>query len=220
VKPESIAARERRAMEVIAAEYEKQGYEVSREPSVADTPDLLRPFQPDMLARKGDEMWIIEVKTPGHKRSDSLPAHLAEKAMQAGWRFRFVIVDGPEEDLRSYTMPDAAEIEAGLETSAKLAGAAQGAAALLFTWSLFEAAARRRLLRDQQDPGRAVTPVGLAKVLVHLGHLDDSELGRLREIANLRNQVAHGLFQAKVSPDAIDLLSTLTRRLLADDRAA
>ncbi len=220
MKLESIAVRERRAIEVIAADYEKQGYDVLRQPPVADTPDVLRPFQPDIIARKGDEMWVVVVKTPGHKRPGSYSTELAEKAAQAGWRFRFVIAEGPEGDLRSYTMPDAAAIEAGLETSSELAAAGQGAASLLFAWSLFEAAARRRLLRDKQDPGRAVTPVGLAKVLVHFGHLDESELERVRNIASLRNQVAHGLFQASVPGESIDLLSTLTRRMLADDQAA
>lgn len=220
MKPDSIAAGERRAIEVTAAEYERQGYDVVRRPALASMPEVLRPFQPDIIASKGDERWVIAVKTPGHKRPETYSADLAEKAAQAGWRFRFVIAEGPEADLRSYTMPNAAEIEAGLETSSKLAAGGQGAASLLFAWSLFEAAARRRLLRDNQDPGRAVTPVGLAKVLVHFGHLDEPELDGLRKIANLRNQVAHGLFQASVPVESLDLLSTLTRRMLADEQAA
>lgn len=220
MKLESITDRGRHAVEAIATEYEKQGYDVLREPRVSDMPDVLRPFQPDIIAQKGDEKWVIEVKVPGHKRPESYSADLAEKAAQAGWRFRFVIAGGPEDDLRSYTMPDAADIEAAFEILAKLTAAGQGAASLLFAWSLFEAAARRRLLRDHQDPGRAVTPVGLAKVLVHFGHLDESELDRLREIANLRNQVAHGLFQATVPAESIELLSALTRRMLPDDQGA
>lgn len=220
MKPESIAARERRVMETIAAEYENQGYDVRREPPVAATPPVLQPFQPDLIATKGDEKWVIEVKTPGHKGSASYSSDLVEKAAQAGWRFRFVIADGSEDDVRSYTMPDAAEIEAGLEVTSTLATAGQGAASLLFAWSLFEAAARRRLLRDNQDPGRVVTSIGLAKVLVHFGHLDESELERLRSIVNLRNQVAHGLFQASVPVESIDLLSALTRRMLSDEQAA
>jgi hypothetical protein len=65
-----------------------------------------------------------------------------------------------------------------------------------------------------------VTPVGLAKALVHWGYLDDSELDGLRKIAGLRNQVAHGLFKANVPSDWIELLTTLTRRMLAEDQAA
>ncbi len=65
-----------------------------------------------------------------------------------------------------------------------------------------------------------MTPVGLAKALVHLGYLDESELDRLRKIADLRNRVAHGLFKANVPADSIELLAALTRRMLADDQVA
>jgi hypothetical protein len=220
VRPENIVDRARHTVEELAAEYEKQGYDVLREPSPSDTPESLRPYQPDLLATKGAEKWVIEVKTRGLKRQEGFWAALAEKAAQAGWRFRIVIAEGAEDDLRSYEMPVAAEIEAALASPAKLAAQGQEAAALLLGWSLFEAAARRRLLHDDQDPGRAVTPVGLAKALVHFGHLDESELDRLRKIADLRNQVAHGLFKANVPPDTIELLATLTRRMLADEQAA
>lgn len=218
---ENVADRHRRAVEALASEYEEQGYTILMEPAPSDTPESLRPYQPDLVAMKGTEKWVIEVKTRGLKRQDEGQwAAFAEKAAQAGWRFRIVIAEVGEEDLRSYEMPDAAEIEAALSSPERLATEGELAAALLIGWSLFEAAARRRLLRDSQDPGRAVTPVGLAKALVHLGYLDESELDRLRKIADLRNRVAHGLFKANVPADSIELLAALTRRMLADDQAA
>jgi len=117
-------------------------------------------------------------------------------------------------------MPGPAEIEAGLASPAKLAAEGQEGAALLLSWSLFEAAARRRILRDDQDPGRPETPLGLANTLAYLGHIDENELERLREIAGLRNQIAHGFFKADVPAESIGVLTNLTRRLLSEDEAA
>lgn len=220
MKQETVADRERRTMEAIASEYESQGYAVLRGPAPDETPEILRPYRPDIIATKGTEKWIVEVKTLGHKRHEGDWTALVERAAPDGWRFRIVIAEGTEDDLRSYVMPEVAEIEAALPSPAKLASEGEVAAALLLGWSLFEAAARRRLLLDNQDPGRAVTPMGLAKALVHFGYLDEAELDRLRKIATLRNQVAHGLFKANVPPEWIELLASLTRQMLVDDQAA
>lgn len=220
MNPESTNERHRRAVETQAAQYQKQGYSVIAEPSPEATPEFLRPYEPDIIVTKGDERWVVEVKTPGHRRRAGFWGALAKKVAEAGWRFRIVVADAGEGEVRSYAMPEAAEIEAGLASPAKLVADGQEGAALLLSWSLFEAAARRRLLRDDQDPGRPETPLGLAKTLVYLGHVDEGELEKLREIAGLRNQVAHGLFKAKVPAESIEMLTALTRRLLVEDEAA
>jgi hypothetical protein len=220
MKPESTDERHRRAVEAQAAQYANQGYSVIAEPSPEATPEFLRSYAPDIIATKGDERWVIEVKTPGHKRQAGFWAGLARKVAETGWHFRIVVADAGEGDARSYAMPEAAEIEAGLASPAKLVAEGMEGPALMLSWSLFEAAARRRLLRDDQDPERPETPLGLAKTLVFLGHVDERELDELREIARLRNQVAHGSFKAKVPAGSIELLTALTRRLLEEEAAA
>jgi hypothetical protein len=215
MKPETPQERHLRAVAELTADYTRQGYTVISQPRMEDTPEFLRPYLPDLLATKDDERWIIDVKTPGFTVGEQDGwSRLSRHAAGAGWRFRLVVARSGEDDPRSYTMPDAAEIEAGLADPPKLAAAGQQGAALLLAWSLFEAAARRRLLDDDEDPGRPATPLGLVKTLVSLGHVDEPEFDALRDITALRNQVAHGLFQAKVSSERLALLATLTRRLL------
>lgn len=203
----------------LAADYTRRGYTVISQPTLKDTPEFLRPYLPDLLATKDDERWIVDVKTPGFTRDQSDEkqgawSRLSQKVAEAGWRFRLVVAKPGEDDLRSYTIAEPAEIEAGLAIPPKLAGEGQQGAALMLAWSLFEAAARRRLLLDDEDPGRPATRVGLVKTLIHLGYVDESELEALRDIESLRNQIAHGLFKAQVPSDGITLLANLTRQLL------
>jgi hypothetical protein len=81
-------------------------------------------------------------------------------------------------------------------------------------WSLFEAAARRRLLEDDFDPGRPPSALGLVKALVQLGYVDDPEAADLTKIAALRNEVTHGAFSADIPPETLRTLAGSTRQLL------
>jgi REase_AHJR-like len=214
---ETPQQRHLRTVADLTAEYAKEGYEVTSQPGLEDTPGFLRPYLPDLVAIRGDERWIVDVLTPGFNRDDTEGwSRLRRHAAQAGWHFRIVVPRLGDDDPLSYPMPDAAEIEAGLADPAKLAGEGQQGAALMLAWSLFEAAARRQLLHYDQDPGRPATPLGLLKMLVSLGDVDEPEFDEVRKISELRNQVAHGLFRAKVPAEWIALLESLTRRLLAD----
>lgn len=224
MKPETLHDRHRRTIADLAADYAKRGYDVVEEPKLEDTPEFLRPYLPDLIATKGDDRWIVDVKTPGLTRDNSDEttgawARLSQEVAQHGWHFRLVVAKSDEDEVFSFAVPEAAEIEASLSDPPKLAGEGQEGAALLLAWSLFEAAARRRLLRDGHDAGRPTTPLGLAKILVHLGYVDDTELDALRDIIALRNQVAHGLFRAKVPTDGIADLMTQTRKLLLEEAA-
>jgi hypothetical protein len=222
MRSESPQKRHERTVEELAADYTRRGYAVTPQPGIEDTPEFLRPYVPDLIAIKGEERWIVDVKTPGFTRDHSNEergawSRLAQHVRQAGWHFQLVTTKSDADDLRSYAIPEASEIETGLADPEKLAGQGQAGAALMVAWSLFEAAAGRRLLLDDEDPRRPETPVGLAKVLVSLGHVEESEYEALRDIARLRNQVAHGIFNASVSADRIALLATLTRRLLVSE---
>lgn len=51
------------AIQALAARYRQEGFEVVAEPSASELPDALRPFRPDLLARRGDETVMVEIKT-------------------------------------------------------------------------------------------------------------------------------------------------------------
>jgi Holliday junction resolvase len=59
--------KELRAEGLIAKRYEERGYTVSVGPSVAEIPFSLGNFRPDILASRGDEHLIIEVKSSAER---------------------------------------------------------------------------------------------------------------------------------------------------------
>jgi len=88
MRPESANERHRRAVETLAAQYEKQGYSAIVAPPPEATPELLRPYDPDLIVTKGGERWVIEVKTPGHAMG-----RLLERPGEEGRRGRLAVPD-------------------------------------------------------------------------------------------------------------------------------
>lgn len=62
---------ERERLLQLAEEYRGQGYEVSFQPNPDDLPDFLKTYRPDLVARRGDEAVIIEVKSRSSLDSSS-----------------------------------------------------------------------------------------------------------------------------------------------------
>ena len=60
---ETVLLTERQRAAAIADEYRRKGYEVVAEPLPEQLPDFLSGFHPDILARKGDETTIVEIKS-------------------------------------------------------------------------------------------------------------------------------------------------------------
>ena len=60
---EQISARERQRTFNLAKEYQSKGYEVIVDPTSEQLPDFLSGYHPDLLVKKGNEAFIVEVKT-------------------------------------------------------------------------------------------------------------------------------------------------------------
>ena len=107
------------AIQALAARYRQEGFEVVAEPSASELPAALRPFQPDLLARRGDEMVVVEVKTRRPKgeawRKVEQLAEVARSLPRT--RFDLVVlddaVDGPEAAGRDWTVEEAARAGGG-----------------------------------------------------------------------------------------------------------
>src|SRR6266581_705660 len=79
---------ERTEIERIAHEYTDQGYEVVVEPSGADLPDFVRQQAPDLIAKRGKDCLIIEIKHPRPDAERDRIRAIAERVQsQPGWRF-------------------------------------------------------------------------------------------------------------------------------------
>jgi hypothetical protein len=87
----------RGAVESLATKYRSEGYEVTIAPGEQDLPPALSRSHPDLIARRGSEGIVAEVKLRGpssHGESWEQIDRLAHttKALP-GWRFELVIVD-------------------------------------------------------------------------------------------------------------------------------
>ena len=198
----------------LADEYRRDGYLVSVEPTGSELPEFLRGRQPDMLARRGAEAVVVEVKiADGRSQRESWSALASAIESQPGWHFRLVIVGGDEKPDVDYSVVTPATITSRLERARELAPS-DPEAGLLLGWSAFEAAARR-VLFEQGASLRAITPAGLSKQLVHRGLIEDDDMQRLNAIAQRRNVVAHGGAAPEQSVADVEALAGFARTLLA-----
>ena len=82
----------------LAQRFREDGYDVIVEPSPDELPPALRSFRPDLLARRGSEGVIAEVKTrrPPSRKNWTTVERMAEatRAMP-GWRFELTLITNP-----------------------------------------------------------------------------------------------------------------------------
>lgn len=54
---------EQQRARAVAEDYRRRGYDVVEEPSLESLPDFLAGYQPDLIARRGKETVVVEVKS-------------------------------------------------------------------------------------------------------------------------------------------------------------
>ena len=88
-------------VENLVRDYERDGYSVVIETESSRMPDELRSIKPDMLARRGDEWVVVEIKGPDSKRPPDEARALAS-AIEAheNWRLDLEFYE-PEEEQRT-----------------------------------------------------------------------------------------------------------------------
>ena len=200
-------------LEVLIAlvpQLEAEGYEVYLHPSRPMVPEFLGDFQPDVLAFRGDEKLVVEIK---RKSKD------AEKQMQqiskllqgrSGWNLRLIWLS-PTSELVALPRQTRETIKARIEEARALVSAIHVSAAMLLAWATFEAIARAL---SEASFNRPQTPGRLIEVLAAEGTISPSEADLLRRLAQLRNRLIHG--ELTVTPDQgeverfLDMLSDLS----------
>ncbi len=207
----------RAAVASLAKEYEGEGYTVKVEPGPNEVPEFLKPYAPDLLLYKDDEGYVVEVAAPFSQRKKGFWADLAKRIYaQPGWHFRIVILGSEDEGDGSpaYPIPTLKELKSQLLETRGLVEGGHARAALLLSWSLFEAAARLRMLDHDRDPARPTSPEGLIKGLIHYGYLGQEDFDTLREILYLRNAIAHGHLGRSVPIERLNYLTGIVELLL------
>lgn len=209
---------ERERLLKLAEEYRNKGYEVSFHPNlVKDLPSVLRNYRPDMIARRGDETVIIEVKSRSSLNS-SFRKYLQNIALfveqNPGWRFELVMIN-PEDAAyfpKAESSLEKSEIETRLQVARQLT-AQHPESAILYSWSLVEATLR--LVAEHEELSlQRFDPLYLVKQLVAEGIISRLEYQLLIDALSLGNAIVHGFKTTQLTQESVYELIDITEQLL------
>jgi hypothetical protein len=207
----------------VAKQYQDDGYDVTVRPRGDAVPPFAAGYELDMIARRGAEHVVVEVKT--HRtdlEKDTALVRLAELAnSQPGWRFDLVVLE-PEtllDRLRHEARePTRDQIEERLNQAGQMAGAGYSQAAVMTAWAGLEAA-MRRLTRAAGRNGD-ITPGHLLGTMYANGFVSKDEFVKLREAFAVRNRVAHGFVSEAVDPALVPSVIAAARKLLTAEETS
>jgi hypothetical protein len=197
--PAIEAASEAALARQIAEDYRTKGYQVTMQPGPDQLPQSLAAFAPDILARRGDEAVVIEIRSrPASRRQPPLEDLAREVRALPGWRLELVLAEPDIAfPLPATTLPWS-EREAGraLNEAEQLLKAGHAEAALLMAWAGTEATLRLVAAREGVEAERNEANFLLERLTTE-GVLGQREYQTLNGALSLRNAIAHGL-----KPDA------------------
>src|SRR5205085_5926288 len=84
----------KQALEQVANNYAKEGYQVVLHPGPDQLPDFLANFEPDLIGRKGNAGLVVAVRSREELKGDLTLTHMAGLVnSQPGWNFELFIPD-------------------------------------------------------------------------------------------------------------------------------
>lgn len=211
----SATDREQRVLDLIASRLTAEGYDVFTQPARGLLPPFMRDYQPDAIALGRPRNIAIEVARDDAAAPPKAAALSERFAKNPDWELRIVYAPEGSDD-RPVPGVTRDAIPAALARVETLRAADQPEAALLLGWSILEAIGRLFLPGDVSRP----QPAGqLLERMALEGLITPDEADRLRQLATLRNQVAHGALQVRVPPEAVADLIGILHTVLAESEA-
>ncbi|MCP5433602.1 MAG: hypothetical protein H6923_10075 [Alphaproteobacteria bacterium] len=199
------------------------GFEVRKGAEALRLAGLGRELAPDAVARRGAETIVI-----GLKRSPADAGRLVHLARAAeemeGLSFRLVLADVPPPVARPrLERASLTEARMARRRAEALLAEGQGALALILGWAALEAAARARLDGDEAVAAGPLAGEALAKSLVALGLVPDTDYPALSDAAYRAEAIAHGYLGLEAPGELVArvlaLVDTILRRRTADPLA-
>lgn len=218
--------REQRKIQELARDYASKGFRVSVEPRGQAVPAFLRKldFAPDLIAESDDESHVIEVSsrdTAERLRELSKVVETIEK--RRGWSF-ILVMTNPRMPTPAFATPDIPrlnDLQDSFERVSTLAELSRESdndfahAVLLSAWAIVEGALRMYLHSGRTEM-RARSPRSIARDAVMFGFITASEGDFLDSVAQLRNAVAHGAVDTKISASTLNRLMSLCKSLVSE----
>lgn len=209
-------------LDEVAARYAALGYQVVRNPKGKHLPDFLAGFAPDLIAAKGNDRVLVEVKRRREASSGRGLAELAAAvAKQPRWRLDLVVFDTEDESAvpERYESLDRETLHRQLNESLSLIAAGHENAGALLLWATFEGTLRTVAAAEAAAVAPTATPTDMIKALIYHGVLDEDDLALAEALLEHRNALVHGVRAATFDQAAFKALAKLTQRLLAGDAA-
>lgn len=179
-------------LQELKARYERDGYEVLVEPQKGVVPFDLGNYIPDLVASKPPGGLIIEVKTANARTSIERYQSIAHIVQQhPGWRFLLVTVDDLNVPASLREMADWDELVAKLGVTRSLIDTGNSEPAVLYLWSIFEAAMRRLAITTTM-PIERLPATKLMNQLFTVGYLSIDDFTTAKKFLIMRNGITHG----------------------------
>ncbi len=213
---------DQKTLEQISKRYQDEGYDVIIRPQQHQLPTFLEGSKIDMIAQRGNEGVVVEVKTNRNDvASDPWLTRMAEIVdAHPGWRLDLLVlapVTAIERAAQEATEPSDEQLAQILNAAEELVDKGYAPYAHIVAWGGLEAVMRR--IWEGPASARPTAPPSLMRTLYSDGFLSREQFDRLRESYKIRTQVAHGLVPPRVDADLVRFV-TATARHLANDHHA
>ena len=212
------------AIQDVARQYRADGYQVTVRPDVDKLPSFVAGRAIDILAVKGDQQVIVEVKeTQQQLRSDTTFSRLVEMAnTHPGWRVDLVVLNSDaivESAPLKVVEPSIDATLHDLDQAEKSSQNGELSSAFIIAWSALESA-MRRAARASGLEIKNISPSFLLNTLYANGLIERAAFDQLSAHLRLRNSLVHGLSAPQFSRDAVLYVTSAARKLLAEAEQA
>ncbi len=210
---------QREFLEKIGEDYRKEGYLVLTHPDQDQLPQHLGDLRLDLLARRGEEVVAVQVKSRDQLYDLQDLQQLAERVEgEPGWRLDVVVFPpkGGVEVPRDGAEPGVGHIQSLAEEATRALGAGVLRAAFLLAWAAVEAAMRAAARREGLAIDREVPPFVL-KTLYSNGLISREDYNRVEQCFQVRNALVHGFAPSKFESADVEFLLDFARRLLSPE---
>ena len=192
------------AVRSTVSELEKKGYSVILEPDPSIIPFDLNQYRPNILATRGDENLIIEIKTKGSNRSIERYKEIAEiVGRHNNWRFMLSTIENPEQTDYAWLdeQVDLSTINRMLERLNNLLEGENYDLALPYLWTLY-ISAMRLIGQNDNIPADVTSDRSVLNYMYSLGEISGEEFEWALQVLQLRNEAVHRL-QVSISRDEL-----------------
>ncbi len=195
----STKSKQAQKLEALALDYESRGFAIWKEPTRADLPFDLDGYMPDLVARNGDSGVIIEIKPSAERLSiDRFQSIAQEIASHPGWRFILVTLDDVDSSAIPTTtaeLPTWEQLMGKLDQVESMVNNRVLEPALLYLWTIFEAALRKRAIQ-QNIPIERLPPSVLLNHMYSQGEVSVDQIDSFHELMKKRDRILHGANEA------------------------